>query len=201
MKKIIYLLIFVAGLYGCNNATQNNKTEETLKDSSLLAANFDTFLSKFSVDEDYLPATFGEEWLAKRDSLQKIDSVLFKYFIAGDTVLNHEVIANSPEKKVVLSNNQDYYYVSQLSISPAFKTLIVSNLVKDSTITYLLNFTLKGKYMSGMVIQSLYEKNDLKCTRESVVSDSKAVLVREVRSDKGASNKLYNIAETGATID
>ncbi len=203
MQSKYYFLwcwLLALALVGCQ--PKNNKAEgET---SQAKAERFANFALLFPDETKTLPTTFGEEWLDRQISPAKIDSAACQAFIYGNLVLNHQLLINgADEKDIELDKTKSYYMVCKIPLSQNFVSLIISDLEKDATSTYLMNYTPQGDFVSGVLIQGRYFVKDgqttNKITRESVVSDSQMILCQEKLVGR---NKFinYDVAANGKIV-
>jgi hypothetical protein len=183
MKKI-YTFLFCLLIFSITTACEKGNQATSHEELQAKAEKFKDFAAKFPNETKTLPATFGEEWLDRQISPVKIDSFECNHFIYGNLVLNHQLlISGSDEKEKELDKTKSYYIICKIPLGQNFISLIISDLEKDATSTYLLNFSQEGKYISGILIQGRYILQDgttsNKITRESVVSDSQMILCQE----------------------
>jgi hypothetical protein len=188
MKKrystLLYSLLYTICAFVMLSCKTNETSNESETDSQALATQFTAFVDKFQQESKTLPATFGEDWLDKQISPVKIDSLACINFLYNNLIINHELmIGGSDAKEMELDSKKSYYYISKIPLGNNFVSVIVSDLEKDATNTYLLNYTRDGKYISGIAMQCRYYLKDgdavNKVSRESVISDSQMILCQE----------------------
>jgi hypothetical protein len=186
MKKIFSLVLFSLMLFAISSCKtgSNAENESNAEDSQALASQFSSFVVKFQPEAKTLPATFGGEWLDRQISPAKIDSINCQKFLYNNLVINHELmVGGSDAKEVELDKTKTYYYISKIPLGTDFISVIVSDLEKDATNTYLLNYSKEGKYVSGIVMQAIHlvkdDANGNVVSRESVISDSQMILCQE----------------------
>ncbi len=180
----LFLLLFSVCGFAILSCKTNDTSNENKTDSQALATQFTAFADKFQQESKTLPATFGEDWLDKQISPVKIDSLSCINFLHNNLIINHELmIGGSDAKEMELDAKKSYYYISKIPLGNNFVSVIVSDLEKDATNTYLLNYTRDGKYISGIVMQCRYYLKDGDAintvSRESVISDSQMILCQE----------------------
>jgi len=206
MKKIYSLLLFSLISYVFVACTSNSTTKNGTKteNTAELTTQFNTFIANFQQESKTLPATFGEEWLDRQISPVKIDSLVCVRFLAGNSVINHELgIGGKDHKEITLDATKTYYYISKVSLGSDFISVIISDLGKEATSTYLLMFSPEGAYISGIVMQARYYLRDAetinKVSRESVISDSQMILCQEKLVGR---NKFisYDISADGTIV-
>lgn len=184
-KRYSTLLLSLLSFFviSCNSGSNTNSGEQG-ESTEAISSLFTTFVAKFPQESKTLPATFGEEWLDRQISPVKIDSMEVKKFLLGNLIINHELMVGGSEaREIELDAKKSYYYISKIPMVNGVVSIIVSDMEKDATNTYLLNYTPEGKFISGLVMQCRYylrEGEDVnKVARESVISDSQMILCQE----------------------
>jgi hypothetical protein len=184
-KRYSTLLLSIISFFiiscGSGGSTENSEQGES---KEALSSQFTAFVTKFPQESKTLPATFEEEWLDRQISPTKIDSTDVKKFLLGNLIINHELmVGDSEASEIELDAKKSYYYISKISMVSGIVSIIVSDMEKDATNTYLLNYTPDGKFVSGLIMQCRYylrEGEDVnKVARESVISDSQMILCQE----------------------
>jgi hypothetical protein len=202
--KTLYATLFVVVCLAWLGGCQPKQTENDTAKQASHAEKFNAFVALFPDETKTLPATFGEEWLDRQISPVKIDSTNSTLFIHKNLVHNHQLLINgADEKETELGQGKNYYIISKIPLNAAFVSLIVSDLEKDGTDTYLLNYTPEGVYVSGILLQCRHwlkeGEKSTKVTRESVVSDSQMILCQEKLVGR---NKFvnYDVATNGKIV-
>jgi hypothetical protein len=180
----IHFLFVVLVLLNASCQTQQKTENGGIDTTAPISDLFASFVAKFPQESKSLPATFGEEWLDRQISPLKIDSAEVRLFLLGNLIINHELmVGGSDAREIELDAKKTYYYISKIPLGTGFVSLIVSDMEKDATNTYLLNYTPEGKFITGIVMQCRYEIRDgedsNKVARESVISDSQMILCQE----------------------
>jgi hypothetical protein len=186
MKKIYSICLFSLIAYfaiACKSDTANGNGNK-VANAEALATQFSSFSANFQQESKTLPATFGEDWLDKQISPVQIDSLACINFLYNNLVINHELMVGGADaKEIELDSKKKYYYISKIPLGAGFVSVIVSDLEKDATNTYLLNYSNEGKYISGIIMQARYILKDgessNQVSRESVISDSQMILCQE----------------------